>query len=44
MGQNGSKRDVKSSNTKKEKKLAGEIGQTGGIETRKKSRKLKVIK
>ena len=42
MGRNGSKRHVISSK-KKEEKLAGEIGQTGGIQTRNKSRKTKVL-
>ena len=42
MGRNGSKRHVKCSK-KKEEKLAGEIGKTGGIQTRNKSRKTKVL-
>ena len=43
MGRGGSKRHVNSSK-KKEEKLAGEIGQTGGIQTRNKSRNTKVLK
>ena len=43
MGLNGSKRRVKSSK-KKAEKLADEIGQTGGIQTRNKSKKTKVLK